>query len=169
MKKQYIIDGYNVIHRIDRFRAQMVQSLEKGRSALITKLSSFQSRRRVSVTVVFDGDHAPGVYPESRGSVEILFSKPPKKADDLIKRLIDEQHHKKDITVVSSDMAVMHYAKASGCGVMSSEHFYSYMSESGEESVADDLGKKGDPQMSRSEIRDWIDLFNRPETDEEGD
>ncbi len=167
MKKLYIIDGYNMIHRIDRFRAQMVQSLEKGRSALVTKLSSFQAQRRVAVTIVFDGDSALGIYPESRGSVEILYSKPPKKADDLIKRLVDEQHNKNDITVVSSDMAVMHYAKASGCGTMSSEKFFSYMSESGPESVAEDLGKKGDPQLSRSEIRDWIDLFNRSESDDE--
>ncbi len=158
----YIIDGYNVIHRIEALRIQLVQSLEKGRTALISRISPFQARHRPEITVVFDGEQSPGASRHEPGQMKIRFSKAPGKADDLIKRLVDECPNKTDLTVVSSDMAVLHYAKASGCRLLSSEQFYQLLSEKKVTDTGDDLGKKGDPQLSRSEIRDWIDLFNSP-------
>ena len=167
MNHHYIIDGYNVLHRIETFRIQMVQSLEKGRSALITRVSAFQARHRADVTVVFDGDHLSGVQPSAAGLVRIQYSRSPRKADDVIKRLIDQSSHKSDMTVVSSDMEVMHYAKASGCRTLSSEQFFSMLSAKAKQDNDPDLGKKGDPQLSRSEINGWIDLFNSDRRDDD--
>jgi len=53
-----VVDGYNVIHRVGRFKQQMERSLEAGRIALLRYCSEWRARRRDvdQFYVVFDGD-----------------------------------------------------------------------------------------------------------------
>ncbi|MDP6491551.1 MAG: NYN domain-containing protein [Kiritimatiellia bacterium] len=41
-----IVDGYNVIYRVPRFKAQLDRSLQAGREALLRYCSEWKTRRR---------------------------------------------------------------------------------------------------------------------------
>ncbi|HDQ44170.1 MAG TPA: NYN domain-containing protein, partial [bacterium] len=55
MKKDILIDGYNLMHRIPEIRSGMKNDLEGARERLILRLSSYAALHRARLTVVFDG------------------------------------------------------------------------------------------------------------------
>ncbi len=57
--------------------------------------------------------------------VRVIFSHPPDKADDLIKKMImnQDQKSRKNFIIVSSDNEIINFAKACGTGRISSEEF----------------------------------------------
>lgn len=161
MKSQYIVDGYNLIHRIDALRSQMGKSLEAAREMLIRKLLQFQLQHRSVVTVVFDsseGGALPGVH---RSGINIIYTKPPQNADQTIKSIVDKNKNRHELVVVSSDQEVMYYAKASGCRFLSVESFYQSLSVKSETAANGAPEEKSNPQMSKKEIAAWLDLFKQ--------
>ncbi len=161
-RAMYIVDGYNMLHRIPELRRQAGSGLEAGRKALLARLAAFRARSRNPVLVVFDGD--PEVSGGSgatgaTGGVEVVFSRKPINADTVIKQLIDRRKNETALAVVSSDHEIMWYARACGCEVLSSEAFFSRLKTAAAASVDDALEDKSDPQMSRGELDDWKKLF----------
>lgn len=154
---KYIIDGYNMIRKIGSLRAHDVQSLEKGREALIMKLISFKLHSKADITIVFDGQKSSS---SSQSGIKIRFSNLPNKADELIKKLVDQNKKAQETTVVSSDNEVMWYAKGCGCKVERSEDFYQKISGSIKPNSIGDLEEKNDPHLSSKEIKEWMTLFN---------
>lgn len=154
---RYIIDGYNMIRKIDVLRAHDAQSLEKGRQALIIQLSSFRMKSKAEITVVFDGQKSSL---SSQSGITVRFSNLPNKADEMIKKLVDQNKKAPETTVVSSDNEVMWYAKGCGCKVERSEDFYKKIIESKRTMTVKDLEDKDNPQLSSKEIRKWMALFN---------
>lgn len=167
MITHYIIDGYNLIHRVDVFRAQLNKNLEAARTNLTAKLSEHQILHHCLITVVFDSTEGPVINPAYKKNISIIYSKPPQNADQAIKNIIDKNKNRQELVIVSSDQEVMFYAKASGCRFLSSEKFYSILSEKHAKSEKDDLEDKSNPQISKKEIAKWMDLFNRSEKEEE--
>ncbi len=155
MKPQYIIDGYNMIRRIDFYRAKFNQSAEKGRDALVVQLANFRRNSQSHIIVVFDGDSAGN----PKSGIKTIFSKS-QTADDVIKKMVDKDKHLFAITVVSSDLAVMRYAKSCGCEVISSEDFHKKISTLKNDTM-DEFKEKNDPQLSSKEIAQWLDIFNK--------
>ena len=108
------IDGYNFIKQSPELRRLEQIELQKGREGLIERLAQYKRLKGHAITVVFDG--APqGTLVErrerSRG-IEIIFSKPGEKADDVLKRLSAEKRG--GITVVTSDRDVALFAAKKG-------------------------------------------------------
>lgn len=100
---RWLVDGYNVIRRDPDLRAEEERSLDSGRKALIRLLSDAASGTDDTFTVVFDG--APGPRPSgSPGRIEVVFSRPPETADDVLRRLATRW--REAAIVVSSDRAV---------------------------------------------------------------
>lgn len=117
---RWLIDGYNVIRRDPDLRAAESRGLEAGRRALLGLIAGAARRSPDQFTVVFDG--APGPAPASfGGQLQVLFSRPPQKADDVLVRLARQQG--RGAAVVSSDRAVADAARRAGCAVVAADAF----------------------------------------------
>jgi len=110
---RWLIDGYNVIRRdADLRAAEQGGGLHAGRAALLRLVAGAARRHSDHFTVVFDG--APGVGPaESPGQVEVIFSRPPEKADDVLMRLARQSGD--GDAVVSDDRTVADAARRARC------------------------------------------------------
>lgn len=156
-----LLDGYNLILRYEKLNAEKPYGLEQARERLLSRLASYRSMKRVSLTVVFDGDDV-GVTPRSyiKNGVQVIFSLPPTTADAVIKRIIQSQANPKNITVVTSDRAVADFATKAGCGTLSSEAFKRRL----EKMIYDfNYKDKFDHKLSDEEIKEWMSLFNESE------
>lgn len=158
MNPHYIIDGYNLIHNVPRLRDALGQNLEYARNTLVSLLRSYQSSHRLNITLVFDGDEVgqPASEMPSTKWLRIIYSKPPEKADPLIKRLIRKSHNKKALFVVSADNEIISSAKQHGANVLSPDEFYLRVTK---HPLQDQLNQKYDEKISEQELDEWLKLF----------
>ena len=155
---RWLIDGYNVIRRdADLRAAEAGGGLHAGRAALLRLVAGAARRHSDHFTVVFDG--APGVGPaESPGQVEVIFSRPPEKADDVLMRLARQSGD--GDAVVSDDRTVADAARRARCAAISAADFVAALS--GGDSGADekdededdiDQPKRGNPRRLSKDAR----------------
>jgi predicted RNA-binding protein with PIN domain len=128
--KTIILDGYNVILRSPAFRPDERRDLAASRDKLVNLLSwALGGTGQVAFIVVFDGaDVAPAqrktVQSGGSSKVTVMFSKPPLKADDVIRDLVNELAPKtSDLTVVTSDLEVARHARGEGAQIVLSDLF----------------------------------------------
>ena len=117
---RWLIDGYNVIRRDPELQAQEAAGLEAGRAALVMLLARVASRVSDNFTIVFDGARRTGGA-ASAGRVQVMFSRPPETADDVLRRLAGTL--REGAVVVSSDRAVQDSARRGGSVAVSAEAF----------------------------------------------
>jgi predicted RNA-binding protein with PIN domain len=117
---RWLIDGYNVIRRDPDLRAHEGESLEAGRTALLRELARLAARVSDVFTVVFDGARRSGGVPSS-GRVQVLFSRPPETADDVLRRLASTLRD--GAVVVTSDRVVQSAARRAGAVAVDAEPF----------------------------------------------
>jgi predicted RNA-binding protein with PIN domain len=156
--EHYIIDGYNVMHLIPKFRKLLNQDLENSRLVFIQTISDHFNNRNQDVTVVFDGErHSGEINALSMPKVKVIFSPAPDKADLKIKKLIDSSKNKALTIVVSSDREVFQYAKVSRCKALTSEKFNEIISAK----PLNLENKIKNHTLSKVEIEFWKELFNK--------
>ena len=126
---RWLIDGYNVIRRDPDLRAHEAESLEAGRTALLRLVAGAARAGGDRFTVVFDGAPASRPTPAG-GQVEVIFSRPPDKADDVLVRLARQLGA--GAAAVTSDRAVRDAAGRAGCAVISAEQFLDALSAESE-------------------------------------
>jgi predicted RNA-binding protein with PIN domain len=118
-----IIDGYNLIHHLNRQRSPSpdLQSLRQG---LIEVLSVYKKKKHHRITVVFDGTNAPVIWQhrDRIKGIDVKFSSNGESADTVIKRMAARERQK--ILVVSSDREILDFATSSGAATISSPHFF---------------------------------------------
>ena len=117
---RWLIDGYNVIRRDPELQAKEAAGLEAGRAALVMLLARVASRVSDNFTIVFDGARRTGGA-ASAGRVQVMFSRPPETADDVLRRLAGTL--REGAVVVSSDRAVQDSARRGGSVAVSAEAF----------------------------------------------
>jgi predicted RNA-binding protein with PIN domain len=118
-----IIDGYNLIRQSDTLRRYERFSLEDGRKALIRSISLYKKQRGHKVTVVFDGWQG-GPVDEERdklSGIDIVYSRKGEKADEVIKRMVQERAE--EIVVVTSDRDIADFVSRRGGTAISSPEF----------------------------------------------
>jgi len=153
---RWLVDGYNVIRRDPDLRAHEAESLEAGRTALLRLVAHAARATGDRFTVVFDGAPASGPL-SAGGQVEVIFSRPPEKADDVLVRLARQLGA--GAAVVTSDRAVRDAAGRAGCAVISAEQFLDARSAESDEDDHADLattkrpGKRGNPRRLSKEAR----------------
>ena len=152
-----IIDGYNVIHRSPSLRPSEDRTLAQSREKLISLLAWAVGGGEAQFLVVFDG--AEGVWPDERTSrVEVMFSRPPKTADDVIRGLVEARVDRVErVTVVTSDLEVARHARGIGADIALSDLFLASIlppkpSEPGEKPVT----------LSKREVEQWAEIFRAP-------
>ena len=117
---RWLIDGYNVIRRDPELSAAETRGLEAGRAELLRLLARVAARLSDDFTVVFDGARRGGGAPAG-GRVQVIFSKPPETADDVLRRLAATLRD--GAIVVTSDRAVQDSAHRAGAAVLNAEAF----------------------------------------------
>ncbi|MGD1152237.1 MAG: NYN domain-containing protein [Syntrophales bacterium] len=118
-----IIDGYNLIRQSDALRRYERFSLEEGRNALIRGISLYKKQRGHKVTVVFDGWQGGPVEEErdKLSGIDIIYSRKGEKADEVIKRMVQERAE--EIVVVTSDRDIANFVNRRGGTSISSQEF----------------------------------------------
>ena len=125
MNPHYIIDAYNLILNIPKFRNALEWNLERARNTLISFIRAYQSSKKIKITLVFDGDEVGYIErPPSTQRLKIIYSKPPQKADPVIKGLIRSAKNKKSLILVSGDNDLIQFSKHQGCLSLSPVEFY---------------------------------------------
>lgn len=115
-KRQVIVDGYNLIRNDPTLSAIEARSLDAGRRALVSRLSTTFDLRSNEITVVFDGANGPLPYPASEriGSIQVVFSRQGESADTVIKRMVGASTPGRQVIVLSDDNELRDAARAYG-------------------------------------------------------
>jgi predicted RNA-binding protein with PIN domain len=117
---RYLIDGYNLSFRIQRFSHQKFQfERESWINWLNTKLSALS----ISAAIVYDATHSPGLEErQHKGSLEILYTSFGQSADEWI---IAKLSHGKfsSTTVVTSDKRLASQVRYLGAKTLTVEAF----------------------------------------------
>jgi predicted RNA-binding protein with PIN domain len=151
-----LIDGYNLILRSPLLRPGPDRTLREARDKLINLLTWAIGGGDARFLVVFDGAEVPGT-PERQGRIEVRYSRPPRKADDDLRDLVEDQIERVDrLTVVSSDLEVMRHARAMGATVLIADLFLASV-------VPPQAGEAPEkPEtLSKKDIEKWAEIFRR--------
>jgi hypothetical protein len=153
-----LVDGYNLILRSPSLKPGPDRTLREAREKLVNLLAWAVGTGEARFLVVFDGSEQHG-EDESSGRVEVRFSRPPRKADDLIRSLVEERlKHVERLTVVTSDLEVARHARAMGADVALADLFMSsVLGPLGGEAAAEAPEKP--VAISRKELEEWAELF----------
>ena len=158
-----IVDGYNLILRSPRLRPGPGRTLQESRAMLVSLLSWMMGGNDARFIIVFDGAEG-GAPDDTTGRVQVRWSRPPEKADDVIRRLVEQKvGGDEQITVVTADIEVARHARSEGADVSLADLFLA--------SALGDLGREGDApgdeaaekpvQLSKKELAEWAEIFTR--------
>jgi len=154
-----VIDGYNVIHRSADLRPGPERTLEEARDKLINLLS-WAVGGEARFLVVFDGAEGGGESGADSGRVTVRWSRPPAKADDLIRTIVeDEIERGHRVTVVTADLEVARHARAMGASIALSDLFLGSVLGPGRVEGPE----KPESPLSRKELEQWAEMFRRRE------
>ena len=162
-----LVDGYNLILRTADLKPEGGRTLAESRQKLENLLAWMMSGD-VRFLVVYDGAEGMGASGKT-GRLETRFSRPPQKADDLIRKLVEELLPKYEgLTVVTSDAEVARHARAMGADIALADLFLA--SAIGPTRKREETPEKP-ASLSKKELEEWAELFRRrtpgePEGDE---
>ena len=165
--KLILVDGYNVILRSARLRPGENRTLRESRDKLVNLLAWMMGANNARFVVVFDGTQEGGPDVPT-GRVQVIFSRPPEKADDVIRRMVEKfTGGDEDVSVVTSDIEVARHARANGAEVSLADLFLaSALGDIGRE--AEKVGEPGADEsadkpvsLSKKELAEWAEIFIR--------
>jgi predicted RNA-binding protein with PIN domain len=152
-----VVDGYNLILRSPQLKPGPDRTLRESREKLLNLLAWAVGTGEARFLVVFDGAEGAGTD-ERSGRVEIRYARPPQKADDLIRAIVEDQIERVErLTVVTADLEVARHARAMGADVAISDLFLG--------SVLDPRAASETPEkpatLTKQELSEWAELFSR--------
>lgn len=156
--KTILIDGNNLIHKIDKLKTQSSKGSADMRQSLIEIVNS-----RVSgtdkVIFYFDGFgnfKKPNVHFSEKDT-----------ADNLIRKKIETFGDYKKLKVVSSDNEILNLAKVCGCEIQKSEDFWREINKPESPTDGKNINQNFDPyktekpdRSSKKEIDEYKKLFS---------
>jgi predicted RNA-binding protein with PIN domain len=113
--KYYILDAYNLIHKVAPLERLLDQSLEAARDELIRLCFGFKRKRSdvKKIIIVFDGrSEFAGLPQESLSGLQIIFTNTSEDADDRIIQVLEGIDRSAHVYVVSDDNYVHNQARA---------------------------------------------------------
>ncbi len=157
-----VVDGYNIILRTPQLKPGPGRSLRQSREKLVNLLSWAVGTGDAQFVVVFDGADEGGARVSGSSRVDVRFSKPPEKADDLIRTIVEERIDRVErLTVVTSDLEVARHARAAGADIALADLFLA--STLGPRSAGGEAEEIEKPAaISKSELEEWAKLFRDP-------
>jgi len=123
MSTHIIVDGYNLIRRSSDLAPLDRRDLQAGRDALIALLAQYKRVKKHRITVVFDGDGTPSLYPQRTNvqGVMVRYSTGGESADAVIERMARREGER--AIVVSTDREVQHHSRRHRATVLDAEAF----------------------------------------------
>lgn len=163
MQPHIIVDGYNLLHKLVDIAPLVNSDLERARERLESRLLGYRSGRDVRLTVVFDGSAAGVGSSVPVPGIEVIFSRAPEKADEVIVGLVARHAHPRSVTVVTSDGAVARQARDLGAKTLSGEEFAALLSEPPGRYVPKPPAQErgGKPEMKPGDVAEWERFFAR--------
>lgn len=160
-----LIDGYNLILRSKELRPGPERTLRESRDKLLNLLHWAIGGGDARFLVVFDGAELSGA-PEQGGRVEVRYSKPPEKADDVIRTLVEHHVERAErVTVVTSDLEIARHARAMGASVSLADLFLASIMPA---ATGETPGTPEKPTtLSKREIEEWAEIFRRGAREDE--
>ncbi|MFH1232049.1 MAG: NYN domain-containing protein [Planctomycetota bacterium] len=186
-----IIDGYNLIfsdlwgksvrdnkNSDGDIGSKPTDFLEKARDNLIAQLKSYNTKRRLKIIVIFDGNESIGYQSHQKESpnIEIIFSTKESKADNLIIDIVsyykeDAAHNK--IRVVTSDRLLAQMTKQSGVQIIPVNEFIKELLKTNQirhhsisAGTKADMASEDEPiekfiGLRPSEVEGWLKVFDK--------
>ena len=150
-----VIDGYNLILRTAALKPGPGRTLREARGKLVNLLSWVYGSGDARFIVVFDGAEMQG-REESSGRVDVRFSRPPQKADDLIREIVEREIAPgRRLTVVTSDLEVARHARAMGADIALADLFLASALDPARAAEAPEKPAT----LSKKELEEWAALF----------
>lgn len=157
--KTIIIDGNNLIHKIEKFKKIFDKDKYNAQSAL-SEAIKIRIARSMKVIMVFDG--------HSDRKISGTIYSGVKTADEVIRQYIEENYNRIPILVVSSDKGITNLAKLCGCEIKKSEVFWNEIDKevktlktSSEKNINQlyDDGKEKPERLSKKEFNEFKKYF----------
>lgn len=161
-----VIDAFNLIYKFPELEENMYRGeLEAAMSGLVATLQQAQkkSKKRFVWHIFFDGKRKPGDETRSLevGGMTLYYSQD-LSADHLIMEFVKRTPSPGEVKVVSSDKKLMDFVRKHRCARQSSEEFAAWVQGVLDaEDVPPPPGKKEDPELSKSEVDFWRDMFRK--------
>lgn len=104
MPATFIIDAYNAI-RLVLQPGELARGFEQSRQAFETRMRTFRRANGpgTRMYVVYDGELGRAAPARNEKGFEVYFSRPPKKADDVVLDLAHKHEGEPGLCVVTSD------------------------------------------------------------------
>lgn len=125
-KQTYIIDGYNVIHKVPEWVELLDIELARAREVLCAYCAEWMSTRNDAerFIVVFDGDSSVSPFSnDSYRGIRIIYTATGETADSRIIALVEDMARPRDAVVVSDDGEVMRKCGMAGADIISVRKF----------------------------------------------
>ncbi len=122
----YILDAYNVIHKIPALERTLDQNLRSSRDTLVELCRNFAARRGdiSEIILVFDGNSKFNDLPQEKMSkIRLIFSETGEDADEKIVQILERLSEIRNKCVVSDDNFVRNHARAYETSAMSVSEF----------------------------------------------
>jgi predicted RNA-binding protein with PIN domain len=145
-----LVDGYSLLHSWRELAPGRPRHSAAAREELVDVLARYQDAKGTPITIFFDGSGAPPNVPKSESdrTVEVLFSRDGKTADDMIERAAHRFQPYGEVLVVTDDNAERDTVIALGGYASSCLNFIS-MVESELAQFADDLKQYNRTEQNR--------------------
>ncbi len=172
MNKQWLIDAYNVMHRLTDVEAAMNRDISEARRIMAEYVEQLCRRRSREAFLVFDG--APGRIPIRKQHVRIYYSYP-HDADTLIKQLVGRNREGQRWIVVTDDRAIRRAAALTGAELMSAARFCSLLTAKTGQTIPKKKQEAGtnrrihtDRVVSDTEVEEMLRLLQAGKGDDGG-
>ncbi|MHB2155442.1 NYN domain-containing protein [Calditrichota bacterium GD2] len=157
--KTYLIDGYNLGHKIPLVVKNLeAKDFERAIQLIVQTVQQRINTRQNRVIIVFDGRKGVFAHPMVATTIEIKFARKPQEADDVIRNFLRQAPDASSITVISSDREILNTAKDLGAKSLTSEQFYKSRKHLSK-SENDEFNEK--PDVKDIDIDYWLEQFNK--------
>lgn len=117
--RHYIIDGNNLIGKIKKLKDLQKKEKQLSRIELVYLLNNFFAGNKIKASLHFDG-FEKGELNFTKG--KIIYSNN-KTSDMKIREEIDKSKNPRLITLISSDLELVNYAKLNSCSIKKADDF----------------------------------------------
>jgi predicted RNA-binding protein with PIN domain len=148
-----LIDGHNLIGKLPGIGLDDPNDEEE----LLIRLRAYRARTGKRLVVYFD----PGIAYQSsarwsKGGIDVRQAGTGRRADDLMIRDLSLHRNPRELTIVTSDLAIQRAARQHNARVIDSAAFALELSHSPEET--DTLDK---PPLQEEEVQEWLAIFGQ--------
>jgi predicted RNA-binding protein with PIN domain len=155
----YIIDGYNLAFKIENIYKTINQGqTQKAISQLVHFVRSVLNKKNSKIIIVFDGQTTNPFDKQEYPGVEVIFSKKPQTADDIIRNFIRNTANKNKWTVISSDTEIIYTAKDHGAKSITADNFLKMKSTTPKKDTLKSIELKRNPDNIDMDY--WRKIFN---------